>query len=131
MIALSPKRHGDCRPVCLPSWTIKTRARGEAGNKKQPSYRPLATEFSRDGFDYRQITREGDAAIYEQTWCGCPDPSVCYEVIRIRFRDGFHIDGRFIEPAEIYPHSDAWGIDGVTCTDKDSAFAKLKEVSAR
>jgi hypothetical protein len=131
MIAATLKRHGECRPVCLPSWTIKTRARGEAGGKKQPSYRPLPTQFSRDGFDYRQIAREGDAAIYEQTWTGCSSPSACYEVIRIRRREGFQIDGRSVEPAEIYPHSDAWGIDGFTCTDKDSAFAKLKEVSAR
>src|SRR5204862_6976384 len=103
MIALSLKRHGDCRPVCLPSWTIKTRARGEAGSEKWPSYRPLATEFSRDGFNYRQIAREGDAGVYEQTWSGCPDPSACYEVIRICRRAGFHINGRCIEPAELYP----------------------------
>jgi hypothetical protein len=131
MIALSLKHRGECRPLSLLSRTVKTRARGEAGCKKRPFYRPLASKFSRNGFNYRQIAREGDAAIYEQTWSGCPNPSVCYEVVRVHPREGFHIDGRFIEPAEIYPHSDAWGIDGLTCTDKDSAFAKLREVSAR
>ena len=131
MIAATLKLRGECRPLSLHSRTIKTRARGEAGSKKQPSYRPLPTEFSRDGFNYRQIARERDVAIYEQSWNGCSNPSACYEVVRVHRREGFHIDGRFIEPAEIYPHSDAWGVYGFTCTDKDSAFAKLREVNSR
>jgi hypothetical protein len=131
VIASSLKLHGDNSPVSLHSRAIKTRARGEAGSQKQRFYKPLPTEFSRDGFSYRQIARERDAAVYEQTWSGCPNPSVCYEVIRIRRREGFEIDGRFVEPAEIYPQSDVWGIDGFTCTDKDGAFAKLLEVSTQ
>jgi hypothetical protein len=93
-------------------------------------YDPLyRSHFRHDGFEYRQIAREGDAAIYEQRWGGCADPSVCYEVIRIRCREAFQIDGRLVEPAEVYPGSDVWGVDGFTFTDKDAAFAKLKEVA--
>ena len=33
-----------------------------------------------------------------------------------------------IEPASIYPNSEAWGVDGFTFTDKDAAFAKLREI---
>jgi hypothetical protein len=91
----------------------------------------LPTRFRRDGFEYRQIAREKETAIYEQTWSGCAEPSVCYEVIRIRRRDGFQINGRFVEPAEIYPKADAWGVDGFTLTDKDAAFAKLREVTGQ
>jgi len=131
VIVLKLKPREANRPLSLPSCIIKTRARGEAGGRKQRSYKRLPTEFSRDGFDYRQVAREGDAAIYEQTWRGCSDPSACYEVIRIRRREGFHIGGRFVEPAEVYPHSDTWGTDGFTLTDKDAAFAKLREVARR
>ncbi len=74
------------------------------------------------------MTREGDVAIFEQTWLGCSEPSLAYEVIRIRRREGFRINGRFVEPAEVYPNSDAWGVDGFTFTDKDAAFAKLREI---
>jgi hypothetical protein len=116
-------------PPCLYGpLNIKTRATAEAWGKKGHSYKPLPTRFRRDGFDYRQIARERDAAIYEQTWAGCCDPSVCYEVIRIRRREGFQINGRLVEPAEVYPSSGAWGVDGFTCTDKDAAFAKLREL---
>ena len=104
----------------------KTCATAEAGSKKGHSYKPLPTEFRHDGFNYRQITRIDNAAIYEQTWCGCSSPSVAYEVIRIRRRPGFWIGARFVEPAEVYPKSEAWGTDGFTCTDKDAAFRKLK-----
>jgi hypothetical protein len=119
------------RPLPQDAHYIKTRATAEAWGKKRHSYESLPTRFRRDGFDYRQIVREGDAAIYEQTWNRCSDPSVCYEVILIRRREGFQIDGRLVEPAEVYPSSGAWGVDGFTLTDKDTAFAKLREVAGR
>jgi hypothetical protein len=108
--------------------SLKTSARAEAGSKKGHFYRPLAKQFRRDGFNYRQIAREGDAAIYEQTWNGCPDPHPCFEVIRIRRRDGFEVKGRCIEAAEVYPRAEAWGTDGWTFTHRDAAFAKLREI---
>jgi hypothetical protein len=108
----------------------KTSATAEGGSRKG-QYRPLPKEFRRDGFTYRQIARENDGAIYEQTWAGCAEPSVCYEAIRVRFRDGFHIGGRFVEPAEVYPNSEAWGVDGWTLLTLDAAFAKLREFCKR
>jgi hypothetical protein len=113
----------------IPPAARKTRATAEAWSKKGHFYRPLPKEFRRDGFDYRQIAREGNAAIYEQRWTGCAEPSVCYEVIRIRRRDGFQIGGRFVEPAEVYPPSEVWGTNGFTLTDRDAAFAKLRELA--
>ena len=116
-------------PLPQGAFDNKTRATAEAWSKKRHSCKPLPTRFRRDGFEYRQIARERHGAIYEQTWAGCCDPSVCYEVIRIRRREAFQIDGRLVEPAEVYPSSGAWGVDGYTLTDKDAAFAKLREVS--
>jgi hypothetical protein len=129
MIASKLKPREGSSPLSLPSREIKTQATAEAWSRKQRSYKPLPTRFRRDGFNYRQVAREGDAAIYEQTWGSCSNPSVCYEVIRIRRREAFQIDGRFVEPAEVYPNSDVWGVDGFTFTDKDAAFAKLREVA--
>ena len=113
----------------MPRLVLKMRSTAEAGTEKRHSYKPLPKEFRHNGFDYRQIARIGDAAIYEQKWFGCSNPSVAYELIRVRRRDGFWIKGRFIEPAEIYPNSEAWGTDGFTFTDRDAAFAKLRELA--
>ena len=30
--------------------------------------------------------------------------------------------------AEVYPNSEAWGMDGFTVTDNEAAFAKLREI---
>jgi hypothetical protein len=130
-MTLRPKKISCVLPLPQGTHDIKTRATVEAWGKKQHSCKPLPIQFRRDGFSYRQIARERNAAIYEQTWNGCSDPSVCYEVVRIRRREGFQIDGRFVEPAEIYPKADAWGVDGFTLTNKDAAFAKLREVTGQ
>ena len=93
MIASTLERGRDNCPLSVPTRATKTGATAEAGGKKGLSYEPLSTRFRRDGFAYRQIAREGNAAIYEQTWIGSPEPSVCYEVIRIRRHDGFQLAG--------------------------------------
>jgi hypothetical protein len=108
----------------------KTRARAEGGSKKGHFYKPLPVRFRRAGFDYRRIVRQGDGAIYEQCWTGCAEPSVCYEVIRIRRRDGFQVDGRFVEAAEVYPNSEAWGVNGFTLQSKEATFRKFRGMTA-
>ena len=113
----------------IPPVATKTRATVEGGSRKSHFYKPLPTRFRRDGFDYRQIYRERDAAIYEQTWNGCRNSAVCCEVVRVKLRQGFEIKGKFIEPGEVYPNSEAWGTDGFTVGDKDAAFAKLRELA--
>jgi hypothetical protein len=113
----------------MPPPTPKTRATVEARCKKCHFYKPLPKEFRRDGFTYRQIARERDAAIYEQRWTGCAEPTVSYEVIRIRRREGFEIHGRFVEPAEAYPNSEAWGFDGFTLVNREAVLAKFRSFS--
>ena len=86
---------------------------------------PLPTRFKSRGFDYKQIAREGNIAIYEQRWRS--SENVGYEVVRIRVRTHrFKSDGR---PYEAYPGSGEWGLYGFTLTDKDAAFTKLRQLS--
>lgn len=108
----------------------KTRATAEAWGKKS-HYRPLPKEFRHDELIFRQIARDGNAAIYEQTWNRSAETTPCWEVIRIRRREGFRIGGRFVEPAEVYPKPEAWGVDGFTFTDKEAAFERLREIKAK
>ena len=113
--------------LSLPVPGNKTRSTAEGRGRKGHSFERLPKEFQRGGFNYRQVAREGDAAIYEQRWTGCPNPAVCFEVIRIKRREGFEIGGRFVEPAEVYPNSEAWGMDGFTFTDWNKARAKFSK----
>src|SRR5438132_4053179 len=99
--------------------TTKTRATADAWGKEWHFHKPLPTQFRHDGFDYRQIARERDAAIYEQSWNG-NQTSAAFEVIRIRLREGFEVSCRFVEPAEVYPNSEAWGVNGWTVLTRDA-----------
>jgi hypothetical protein len=118
--ALAPVRDS------IPALTPKTCATAEASGKKR-HFKPLPRQFRRGGFTYRQIAREGDFSIYQQTWQGNEDEAA-FEVIRIKRRDGFEIGGRFVEPAEVYPRSEQWGELGWTVQDKETAFLKLREI---
>jgi hypothetical protein len=107
--------------------TPKASATAEAGSEKGHSYKSLPTRFQRGGFYYRQIYREGDFAIYKQTWKG-NEHSTAFEVIRLRRHEGFQIGDRWVEPGEVYPNSEAWGVDAWTVLNKDAAFTKLREI---
>src|SRR5258708_39501551 len=89
LMSLRQKTISCVLPLPQDAHCIKTRATAEAQGKKGHSCKPLPTRFRRDGFDYHQIAREGGAAVYEQTWSGGSDPGGCFEIIRIRRRDGF------------------------------------------
>jgi|SRR5438552_2352225 len=112
-------------PSSMEPSRAKACARAEAGGKKRHFYKPLPAQFRHDGFDYRQIARERDAAIYEQSWNG-NQTSAAFEVIRIRLREGFEVSCRFVEPAEVYPNSEAWGVNGWTVLTRDAVFEKLR-----
>ena len=53
---------------------------------------------------------------------------IASELQQLRGRHVGLIVDLFIEPAEIYPNSEAWGSDAFTFTDKDAAFAKLRQM---
>jgi hypothetical protein len=101
-----------------------------SGHAETASRRPLPTRFRKQGFDYRQIVRDDQAAIYELTWQGNTE-SVAYEVVRIHGHDGFTIGGKTIEPAEIYPRSELWGIDGFTFSGRAAADEKFRALGSR
>ncbi len=79
----------------------------------------LPLEFTKGGFQCRQLARSGRAAIYEQT----KDEMVAYEVVVIRNHNGRVIAGQAIPPSEYMPSPEEWGSKGWTYTDKRVAWA--------
>jgi hypothetical protein len=122
---------GSCRqarPLSSPILANKTRPVKKGSLKNAHSCEPLKTEFTLKGFNYRQIAREENWAVYEQRWRD--SENVCYEVVRIRREEATTFpSGRSYPAREVYPPSEAWGTDGFTLTDKDAAFKKLKQLS--
>ena len=78
------------------------------------------------GFTLKQIKRVGDKAIYEQTKKDYTHTS--FEVIRISRHSGYELAGAKIAPAETYPGSSQWGINGWTYTTLADAEKKFKSL---
>lgn len=81
-------------------------------------YRPLKQKFTKLGYTYTMVKRNGDFAIYKQQKS---KKIFTYEVIVVSRHDGYTIADTFIEPSELYPCTSEWGFKGFTCTDLESA----------
>lgn len=93
------------------------------------THKPLSTSLKRQGYLYRQLTRKGRWAIYEQ-YSKSPEKKVAYEVVKIGKHNGFSIAGMFFPPAETYPASSMWGARGWTYSrleDAEKSFAAKLE----
>lgn len=89
-------------------------------------YKVIPLQFSKKGFEYKQLKREGMKAIYEQTRQHSEFKN--YEVVRLGKHNGYHMGGAYISPSETYPGSSLWGIMGWTCTDLDKAMEKFNTI---
>jgi hypothetical protein len=87
--------------------------------------KPIDTFFTYKGFDFRQIAREGDVAVYSQCFKGGKMP-VAYEVVVIQKHDGYTIMGKTYPPAEFYPSTNDWGTKGFTIVTDDTTKMKQK-----
>lgn len=90
------------------------------------NFKVIPCEFKKKGFNYKQIKREGNKAIFEQTREGTDLHN--YEVVKIGRHNGYTMGGVFIEPSETYPGSSLWGICGWTCTDLDNALTRYNNL---
>jgi len=104
-------------PSCAPGLT-------NAGSELL--FKPLPETFTKHGFQFVQIVREGDLAIYCKTkgrWRG-------YEVIRIRRHKGYTVGGKQVEPAEVYPGNEKWGVDGFSCASRTDAHIRMAKMAS-
>jgi len=90
-------------------------------------HKPVPQTFTKKGFTYRQLKRQGNIAIFEQTKPGSSLNN--YEVVKIGRHNGYVMGGVFIEPAETYPGSSLWGITAWTCTSMDAAMERFEALS--
>lgn len=93
---------------------------------EQIAHKLLGTSFKHRGFDYQQLDRVGDVAMFEQTKTGLS--CVWYEVVIVQRHNGYEISEKKIEPAEMMPPASAWGKHGWTFRDKPKALAKFVEL---
>lgn len=93
------------------------------------THKPLKTEFRKDQFNFTQVSKDGDVAIYEKT-----KPSFTksiYEVILIIRHNGYVIGGSNVEPSECYPSSESFGRNGWTYPTLEMAQAKAQSLVSK
>ena len=98
-------------------------------NTEITKHKPIPSTFTKKGFIYRQIKRQGDIAIFEQTRKDSTLQN--FEVVKIGRHNGYTMGGSYIEPSETYPGSSLWGIMGWTCTclaDAEKRFSTILEL---
>jgi hypothetical protein len=79
----------------------------------------LPKQFHKGGFDYEQVFREGNIAIYRQTKAGqCWE---AFEVGRIRENRARTVFGKEFDASESWPTSEEWGIRAWTCETQSRA----------
>lgn len=86
----------------------------------------LEKSFTRKKFQYDQLCRKGNLAIYTQKHL--ESEGLTYEVIIIKSHNGYEIAGTKIEPSEVYPSDTQWGILGWTCQTLEAAQNKMKKL---
>ena len=87
----------------------------------------LPTIFRSDNFDFRQLAREGDVALFRKTK---QYPSLLletFEVVIVRKMDD-HIGprGEMISAGEHMPRSEQWGTHGWSLQTLDRAWEKFR-----
>jgi len=93
---------------------------------KPTEHKVIPTNFTKKGFTYTLVRREGNRAIYHQTR---KDSSLSnYEVVKIGRHNGYTMGGVYIEPSETYPGSSLWGILGWTCTSLEDALQRYEGI---
>ncbi len=95
-----------------------------------PLPRPLGTSYSKNGYDYTQIVRDGCIAIFGQHSKVDPENYIAYEVIRILVKPAIVIMGKEVPLREIAPSNEDWGKYGWTMSTLSSARTKMTTLVA-
>lgn len=82
--------------------------------------------FSKKGFNYKQVKREGMKAIFEQSKKG--QDGISFEVVKINKHNGYELGGQKIPAGEAYPGTSQWGIAGWTYQNIKDAEVKYKKL---
>ncbi|MDA1278098.1 MAG: hypothetical protein O2960_29225 [Verrucomicrobia bacterium] len=84
----------------------------------------LQTRFTHDGFDFRQLSREGTIALFEKSKPSHSRES--FEVVIVQTRPAENVLGREYPVRESLPPAGAWGTSGWTYTELEDAKTKFR-----
>lgn len=84
----------------------------------------LPTEFRKHGYEFRQLQREGDVALFEKR----QGTVVAYEVVIVQRHEEYVMAGNTIAAAEAMPGNETWGLKGWSPRTLPEALVKFSAV---
>jgi len=87
----------------------------------------LEKNFTKYGYEFNQVARTANAAIYSQSDNG---KIIAYETIEILHKSEAVVFGNTLPDREAYPSSEAWGSKGWTMPNLESAYRRINEIQA-
>jgi hypothetical protein len=104
-------------------------------NETPKEYKILEPTFTKNGFLFQQVQREGDIAIYHKVAQRGPlhvhTADAGFEVVVISRHNGYVLGGATIEPAETLPSSEQWGTKGWSYKFLHPAQLKFSELKKK
>ena len=91
-----------------------------------PNELPLPTTFRKSGFDFKQVRRDGDIAIFEKRHPEVSNPS--WEVVVVQHNKAREMAGVAIPAKESMPWSEAWGKLGWTDFTLEAAESRFNSL---
>ena len=67
-------------------------------------------------FQFEQLARTGNIALYKKSLI--EGTTYGFELIKITSHNGYEMGGVWIEPAEMYPGNEQWGVKGFSYTQE-------------
>ena len=89
------------------------------------SVKPLAESFKLDGFEFKQLWREGKIALFQKQKAG---GVVSYEVVKIQAKPERVMFEHAVPFHEAMPSSETWGTNGWSFCSLDRAKAKFRKL---
>ena len=89
----------------------------------------LPLEFKEKGFEFKQVFRKKDLAIYHRQKPG--SKMEYWEAIKVLRHNGYKLGDAVIPPSETYPSSEQFGILAYACLSEEAARLRLKDLAKR
>lgn len=87
----------------------------------------LPLNLRKNGFNYTQLLREGNNAIYEQS---VTSSVKYYEVFSIRTKPERILKGKTIQAGEVFPCNEDFGKTAWSCSTYEKALQRFNNLSA-
>lgn len=95
------------------------------------NYKPLDIEFTKTGFRFKQIIRDGDVAIFHKVALQPSPHDAGFEVVVIQKHNEREIGEVLIEAKEALPGNEQWGVKGWTYPDLFSAEQRFLRLQGK